>query len=397
MDAFGSASAATAVEATFALHCFMTGTSYLIVMGDLCPQLASYLCGVNSGLLVERRLWIVIFGFAIELPLFWQRTLEALNVSSAIGNAAVVLVTLLTAAFALGLLPTAEPAHPAPLYPPATGESSMVGGALGVLGVFVFAFACAMNVPTLVLELEAATIARVDSVLVCGVGLSALFYVLVGWLGSSAFGADVHANLLASFPLGESAASMAACIECWSGVIARLAMTFTVVTTYPLLMHPTRVSLANLALGRHASRLRPAEWAGLTISIFMASLGVALVVDSLETALSLVGGSTGMLIGFVFPALFYVRIAATRAHEQALRLREEEVQEDEDTAYRPFGAYKHFFGASKAGGSPVTKAAADPLGLGADRKRRAIALAIAVGGTLLVPVLVGVQIAKAVA
>eukprot|EP00966_Prymnesium_polylepis_P204491 4737295-Prymnesium_polylepis.2 len=85
-----------------------------------------------------------------------------------------------------------------------------------------------MNIPTLVLELERPSTGRVASAVGCGIGLSAVLYIIVGWCGTVAFGAEVAPNLLLSFPVDPAAGALATA----SGVIARSAMTFTVVCTF---------------------------------------------------------------------------------------------------------------------------------------------------------------------
>jgi amino acid permease len=155
LDTFGSRGGATAVEAIICVHCFGTATSYLIVAGDLCPQLAQYLLagepdGWLEALLQDRRFWILLVAFCVELPLFWQRTLDALKTTSFIGNAAVLVVAGLTAAFTVGVLhvPTTPPIEPVSWLPPAADDSSpSYATRIGVLGVYVFAFSCTMNLP----------------------------------------------------------------------------------------------------------------------------------------------------------------------------------------------------------------------------------------------------------
>ena len=149
LAAFGSDVGASAVEAINGVHCFGTATAYLIVVGDLCPQLAALCISPDGGLalLLERRIWIAFVGVGVELPLFWQRTLEALNVTSTIGNAAVTAVGVLTAAFAVGALQTSPPQSvPVSLLPPPE-DVAPVATKIGVLGVFVFAYAWCARKP----------------------------------------------------------------------------------------------------------------------------------------------------------------------------------------------------------------------------------------------------------
>ena len=73
-----------------ALGCFGFGTSYLIVMGGLCPQISQW-CGA-SGVLLSRQFWISLLGFGLELPLMFLPSLDSLRFSSLVGNVGAALI-----------------------------------------------------------------------------------------------------------------------------------------------------------------------------------------------------------------------------------------------------------------------------------------------------------------
>ena len=388
LDAFGSNVGATAFEIVLGIHCFGTSTSYLIVVGDLMPQLVGLVS--DAEWLNDRHLWIAIVAIFIELPLFWQRTLDALKISSHMGNLAVALVAMLTISFAIGILhPDAPPTSFVPFLPPTDGNSSTQ---VGVLGVYVFAYACAMNLPAITIELNKPTIKRIDSVALCGVGLSALLYVLVGWGGAAAFGDSVAPNLLISFPIDVNAAGRWSVL---SGVVARALMTLNVAATFPLMMFPARNAVSLIHLGRPAASLDRIGWAVLTLGLFVPSLMLAMMVSSLDLALGLVGGSTGMCIGFIFPGLLYANIMRGRGADAATadaELRAEEEAEEGENGHSPY----HNGGSA----TPYRRLGAGETASNAvycgDFCRVMGAKALVVGGVLLVPVLVGVQVMKAV-
>ena len=159
---------------------------------------------------------------------------------------------------------------------------------------------------------------------------------------------------------------------------------------------------------------------------FGGSLGVAMLVSSLDLALGVVGGSSGMLIGFIFPAIFYERMRQrTGAHYATASDPHEPAAVDVGglaaagklgteppagaTAFA-FPRAPHEVGAgtpmatpyvllSGAGHGPDVGPAGSDSGPATTARpdwRRAGARALVVGGTLLIPVLVGAQVIKAV-
>ena len=160
-------------------------------------------------------------------------------------------------------------------------------------------------------------------------------------------------------------------------------MTFTVVCTYPMLMHPTRNSASLLCFARPAPMLSSSEWALLTLSLFACSLMLALLVSSLDLALGLVGGSTGMLIGFIFPGIFYYRIKGRSGTGHAAT----------DVAELKKGEVPH---EAVGGSTPYHLVNSDGARVRGWDWRRTGAIALAVGGTMLIPVLVGAQALKVV-
>ena len=219
------------------------------------------------------------------------------------------------------------------------------------------------------------------TVVLSGLGISALLYLSVGVCGALAFGEDVAPNLLLSFPVASAAGPWSTA----SGVVARLAITFTVACTYPVVMHPARNSFALVCCAKPAASCGGGVWAVLTMTLWIASVCIALLVSSLDLALGLVGGSTGMLIGFVFPAVFFDRIRArtpaATAHEKLIHPHQTHAQGRQGVVVEEDGSTPY---ALAGGGEDVQ-----------DIGRRAGARMLAVGGTLLIPVLVGAQALKA--
>lgn len=386
VDALGSVRASVAVEVVVATGCFGTACSLLLVIGELCPQLARAL-GVPSqhGWLLSRGLWVTLVGVGFDLPLFWQSSLDGLRCFSAVGNMAVIAVAAVTCAFATGALP-APPPEPsaAPLTP--LVSSSMLDdlGRLESISLYIFSFSCAFNVPVAVAELRQPSLPRINTAIGSSILLVAVLYALVAWSGSATFGAGVSADLLASLPTGSL---LEGCTrQLLVATLARFCMVLNVAASVPLLLHPTRASISQAAFGVPAVTLSSGRWAALSLTIFACSWAVAVSVRSLDLVMGMVGALTGVPIGFTFPCLLYVRMEeAARAKrmpgERTLSIGEVDEQ----------GALEH-----REGAHLVTRYAAFQSDEAVFPRRARIAGARVVGACslLLLPMLVAAQCVK---
>jgi len=303
--AFGGSSMANAIEISNAVGCFGMATSYLIVIGDLIPQVNDF-AGLTGGLWGDRSFWISIIAWCIGLPLMCLQKLDSLKVTSMIGNVGIAYIVFVVACFAAGALPVGgPPEQEVSVGPPPSSAYTSVPGMFECASIYIFAFSCAQNIPGLVLELDNATMQRIDLMIVMAIGLCTALFLAIGGCGSIAFGASVNGNLLKSFPFEHGTAI---------GLVAtaaRFAIVLNVLGTFPLQMFPARASLAQLLFHKVPADLSRATWSGLTLGLFLLSWGVALSVQSLDVALSFVGATAGMLMGYSFPALLFCRLCCS--------------------------------------------------------------------------------------
>jgi len=307
----GNALARVAVEACIALGCFGFATSYLIVMGGLCPQIAGYMGAAEHSMMASRHFWISLIGFGILLPLCCTERLEALRFSSLVGVAGVLGVVVITCGFALGVLPLpSAPAMPITFLPSMRPPYTSIAGMTEDVPIYAFAFSCAQNLPALIDELDA-SLATTDSLVVIAVVTSALMYHATAWCGASAFGASVDSNLLRAFPVvAESASGKLAVL---AGMLARAAIVFNVGAGFPLYMHPCRTSCSSILFGKPPSEVGFVRWAVITGGLFLSSWGIAMAVGSLDTVMAFVGSTSTMAMNYLLPALFYLALGRSAA------------------------------------------------------------------------------------
>ncbi|KAI8049253.1 transmembrane amino acid transporter protein-domain-containing protein [Syncephalis plumigaleata] len=301
--------AATIIDLAIAVKCFGVGVSYLIIIGDLMPEVMSALLNgdasgnLTSSWLTSRALWITIFMVTIVAPLSFLRRLDSLRHTSMAALVAVAYLFILVVGSYVS--PSAIPPradlpprpHPAIFYK---------------VPIFVFAFTCHQNIFSIYNEL-------VDN--------SQRYFI--GLTGYLSFGDRVLPNLI---------------VTC-----GRAALVILQVFSFPLQCHPCRASLNKVIPHRIAYEDEAAQPALLpssnntndhdqqdaetdshssdnedeakktrsnaghtsnrryyilTSCILLASYILAISVTKLDLVLSLVGATGSTTISFILPGLY---------------------------------------------------------------------------------------------
>ncbi|WVZ86751.1 hypothetical protein U9M48_033487 [Paspalum notatum var. saurae] len=155
------------------------------------------------------------------------------------------------------------------------------------LGVAVYAFeGIGMVLP---LEAEAADKRRFGSTLALSMAFIAVMYGLFGAMGYLAFGADTRDIITTNLGTG------------WLSVVVQLGLCINLFFTMPVMMNPVYEVAERLLCGkRYAWWLR---W------ILVVAVGLfAMLVPNFADFLSLVGSSVCVVLGFVLPAAFHLKV-----------------------------------------------------------------------------------------
>ena len=121
-----------------------------------------------------------------------------------------------------------------------------------------------------------------------------MVYVLAGAMTYAAFGTAVDGNLISSFPVSVTSTLM------------RLGFLFTIITTYPLVLFPTRLSVEHLFLGVKR-QFTGIEFAICTLILVAGSFGVAVATDQVDLVFGLTGAVGFSLLSFFFPGVVYMK------------------------------------------------------------------------------------------
>lgn len=178
-------SAAVWFDLAIAIKCFGVATSYIIIVGDLLPQVAQSLFCLN----MERGFWITTVAVGILAPLSFLRTLDALRHVSTLAIIAVIYLTIIVVYHFFS--PTFEraPADEIEWF-------HLTSGIFGQLPVLVFAFTCHQNIFSVYNELKKNDRKSMVTVTGFAIGLSAAVYETIATLGYLTFGKNAKGNII---------------------------------------------------------------------------------------------------------------------------------------------------------------------------------------------------------
>ncbi|GAN08829.1 amino acid transporter [Mucor ambiguus] len=286
-------------DLAIAIKCFGVAVSYLIIIGDLMPQVVGSFSNHASiaYFLTDRRFWITVFMLTLVLPLSFLRKLDSLKYTSLVALVAVVYLCVIVTYH-----------YYSPTYPSPPQDAIQLGtfsiNVLGHIPVFVFAFTCHQNIFSVYNELKDNSKQSITNVITVSIGSSTLIYEAIAILGYLSFGKDVRGNIIMEYPPSYFVAG------------GRLAIVILVIFSYPLQAHPCRASLDKvLAWGSasaRGSKVPPPpsafKYFAMTTSILILSYIVAITVTELDLVLSFVGSTGSTTISFILPGLFYYKI-----------------------------------------------------------------------------------------
>ncbi|KAI9168592.1 hypothetical protein H9P43_007965 [Blastocladiella emersonii ATCC 22665] len=220
--------AAVYFDAAIAVKCFGVASSYLVVIGDLMPEVVAGLFGesVRVGVLGSRAFWISVAMVPI-VPLSFARRLDSLRHTSMVALAAVVYLVFIVVYFFVS-----------PEYPITPGEIGFVKFSPAFfksLPIFVFAFTCHQNIFAVYNEIGDNSQSNLNVVVSTSVSSALIIYYVIGSLGYIMYGDSVAGNIIKMYPVIPLV------------TYGRLALALLFVFSFPIQAHPCRNSLTKIA------------------------------------------------------------------------------------------------------------------------------------------------------
>ncbi|KAI9493525.1 transmembrane amino acid transporter protein-domain-containing protein [Zychaea mexicana] len=289
-------------DLAIAIKCFGVAVSYLIIIGDLMPQVVASFsdhAGAQDQMLLDRRFWITVFMAMTILPLSFLRKLDSLKYTSIVALVAVVYLCAIVIYYFFA---------PTPLTPdgkePVIELVSFTVVFFRRLPLFVFAFTCHQNIFSVYNELKDNSQFQVTKVISSSIGSAAGVYQAIGIMGYLTFGKDVLSNVILEYPQSPFVAG------------GRLAIVVLVVFSYPLQAHPCRASLDKILAWRSPEarglKVPPPpsalKYFIMTTTILVGSYLIAITVSELDLVLAFVGSTGSTTISFILPGIFYYKI-----------------------------------------------------------------------------------------
>ncbi|RKP25580.1 vacuolar amino acid transporter 5, partial [Syncephalis pseudoplumigaleata] len=301
--------AATIIDLAIAVKCFGVGVSYLIIIGDLMPEVVRAMLGDTAApWLTSRTLWITFFMLVIVTPLSFLPRLDSLRHTSMAALVAVAYLFMLV----VGSYTSPAWIPPRPELPPRPHPGNMPwfkfsADFLTKLPIFVFAFTCHQNIFTVYNELVDNSQHYVNRVIRYSMMAGLFVYEFIGITGYLSFGDRVLPNVILMY-------NQSMLVTC-----GRAALVILQVFSFPLQCHPCRASLDKV-ISHRPSTTRTAQSGAprrpmsdrrftiITACILLSSYLLAISVTQLDLVLSLVGATGSTTISFILPGLFYWRL-----------------------------------------------------------------------------------------
>ncbi|KAI9285379.1 vacuolar amino acid transporter 5 [Umbelopsis sp. AD052] len=298
-------SAAIFFDLAIAIKCFGVGVSYMLIVGDLMPQIIKTMFNPSEDLdyLLDRRIWITVFMVTIVGPLSFSRKLDSLKYTSVIALFAVAYLCLIVVwHFVIPNFPTAPPEEIELVHFSTKFFTS--------LPVFVFAFTCHQNIFSVYNEQKDNSQKKINTVIATSIGTAIFLYEGIAVMGYLSFGKAVMGNIILEYP---------ASVFVTGG---RIAIVILVLLSYPLQCHPCRNSLDKvLSFGsapvdengmKIISPPSTSKYLAMTMGILIGTFGVAITMTKLDLVLAFVGSTGSTVISFILPSLFYLKLHEDR-------------------------------------------------------------------------------------
>ncbi|KIX10445.1 uncharacterized protein Z518_01528 [Rhinocladiella mackenziei CBS 650.93] len=337
--------AAVIFDAAIAIKCFGVGVSYLIIIGDLMPEVVRGFADENSlaPFMFDRHFWVTAF-MLVVIPFSFLRRLDSLKYTSVIALISIGYLVILVV-YHFGAHDTLPDGHyKTPLH---IFEWAGAIPSLASFPVIVFAYTCHQNMFSILNEIKENSHFRTTSVVFASNGTAASIYILVAITGYLSFGNEIGGNIVAQYAPSVST------------TIGQAMIVVLVMFSYPLQVHPCRASVDAVLKWRPSDKLKAklrstsatpssldssppgdvpllqpgkknntemseTRFAAITTVIIILSYIVAMAVSSLEAVLAYVGSTGSTSISFILPGLFYYKISSPDSPLHQRLLKEED-------------------------------------------------------------------------
>ncbi|KAL7666115.1 Amino acid transporter transmembrane domain-containing protein [[Candida] zeylanoides] len=302
-------------DVAIAIQCFGCAISYLVLIGDLMPTIVP-----NYG---NTSFWIAASS-VVCVPLSFMKNLDSLKYTSILGLVAIGYMSLLVVGHYV-----ADDIRDPDLKGPVSWWPQSISAIFSTFAIIVFAFTGHQNMFSIINESRNKSLPSLAVLILVAIAVSAALFIVVGLTGYLTFGSHVTGNIILSYPAAIST------------TLGRFCIVFMVVFSFPLMIHPARISVNNIyywvqqritgpqvppqrpiaasetepLLSGSSSSARPvleapvvplsaATFNVLTTLLLAVGYVAAITVKSFAFVLTIVGATGSTSISFILPGLF---------------------------------------------------------------------------------------------
>lgn len=319
-------------DLAIAIQCFGCAISYLVLIGDLMPTIIQSVPGIDDA--NARAFWIIASAL-VCVPLSFLKNLDSLKYTSILGLMAIAyMVLLIIAHLFAGDIPPSE-----------RGEIAWVPlsftGVFSTFSIIVFAFTGHQNMFSIINEAADRSLSAMSTLANLTIACASVLFIAVGLAGYLTFGDAVLGNVILLYH------------SAWSTTFGRICIVFMMLCSFPLMLHPARISVNNiyywLKLNFFGSRVSHDEQPPLESSLllpengeanqgskiklakvvpfpnqtfyaitsFLLLLGYILAVSikSFALVLAIVGATGSTAISFILPGLFGYKLIGSETDD----------------------------------------------------------------------------------
>lgn len=298
-----------------AIQCFGCALSYLVLVGDITPSLVPNLTWVREE--HYRTFWILA-STILCVPLSFLKNLDSLKYTSVLALVAILYMSLLVIAhFLIGDVPMEGKLT---YFPP------NLTGVFSTFSIIVFAFTGHQNMFSIINESANKSLTSLTKMVNIAIGVSSLFFLVVGLAGYLTFGDEVSGNIILNYAPNLFATKL-----------GRFLIVFMVIFLFPLMLHPARISVNNIYY--YFTRKEDPESAPLldpehlqarsslvvpfpdkvfytiTTVLLLLGYGLAISINSFALVLAVVGATGSTAISFILPGLFGYKLIGSESDD----------------------------------------------------------------------------------
>ncbi|CUM67526.1 uncharacterized protein PRCAT00005226001 [Priceomyces carsonii] len=315
-------------DIAIAIQCFGCAISYLVLVGDIMTKIVKDVPFIPES---SYKIFWTLSSAVLCVPLSFMKNLDSLRYTSILGLIAIGYVLMLTVGhFIAGDIQRDDKSKLALFPPNATGVFSTIS-------IIVLAFTGHQNMFSIINEAKDKTLISLTKLIVLAIAVSSGLFIIVGLSGYLTFGDHVNANIVLLYP------------NSFTATLGRLAIIFMVIFSFPLMLHPARISVNNIVFwcrtqlqrklyqeperapltqesdieqnNEHHQKvayvipLSERSFNVITISLLFLGYFLAITVKSFAFILAIVGATGSTSISFTLPGLFGYKLIGSELTE----------------------------------------------------------------------------------